>query len=201
MIKIMIVDDHPVVRSGLEAMLSAEDDMKVVATVDGGAAALAWCGKNAKRLPDVILSDVHMPHGDGFELLGTMKNGFSSVKVILLAGMPLKIEESRAREEGAAGYLAKSMEGRSLVNAIRRIAAGCKFQAEGFVQEEGILSEKEIVVLQYASAGKTREEIAIILSISPETVKTHLKSIMRKLDTTNTTCSVARAFELGILRA
>ena len=201
MIEIMIVDDHPVVRSGLEAMLSAEDDMEVTATFEGGTAALAWCAKNAKRLPDIVLSDVHMPHGDGFEMLGALRNGHPSVKTVLLAGMPLKIEESRAREEGAAGYLPKSMEGRNLVNAIRRVAAGCKFVSEGFVCEEGILSERETVVLQYAAAGKTRDEIAIILSISPETVKTHLKTIMRKLDTTNTTCSVARAYELGILRA
>ena len=201
MTKVMIVDDHPVVRSGLEAMLSAEDDMKVVATLDGGTAALTWCGRNAKRLPDIVLSDVHMPQGDGFELLGAVRNGYPAVKVVLLAGMPLKAEEARAREEGAAGYIPKSTEGRNLVELIRRIAVGCGFQSEGFVPEEGILSEKEIEVLRYASKGKTREEIAIILSVSPETVKTHLKTIMRKLDTTNTTCSVARAYELGILRA
>ena len=198
-VKIMIVDDHPVVRSGLEAMLSVEENLEVVATVEGGDAALAWCQQHRSR-PDVVVADVHMPHGDGFAMLGAIKNAYPAVKVLLLAGMPLKDEESRAREDGAAGYLPKSIDGRRLILAINRVAKGCAFLTDAFTQNTGVLSDKELTVLQYAAEGKTRDEIAIILNNSSETVKSHLRSIMHKLDTTNTTASVARAIALGLLR-
>ena len=202
MTKVLIVDDHPVVRNGLEAMLSVEEDIEVSATVEGGDAAVAWCAKNPRALPDVIVTDVHMPKGDGFALLAAVRNAYPSVRVLLLAGMPPKDEENRAREDGARGYLPKSLDGQALVKAIRRIAkANGGFVSNDYVPNTGILSDKELTVLQYASEGKTREEIAVILNIHPETVKTHLKHIMEKFDTVNTVASVARGFELGLLRA
>ena len=202
MVKIMIVDDHPVVRNGLEAMLSVEEDMEVVAAVEGGDAAVAWCAKNVRNLPDVVVADVHMPKGDGFGMLAAMRNSHPGVRVLLLAGMPLKDEETRAREDGARGYLPKSLDGRELVKFIRKIArTDSGFEANAYEQNTGVLSDKELTVLQYASEGKTRDEIAVIVGVSPETVKTHLKHIMEKFDTVNTAASVARGFELGLLRA
>ena len=202
MVKVMIVDDHPVVRNGLEAMLSVEEDMEVVAAIEGGDAAVAWCAKNVRNLPDVVVADVHMPKGDGFGMLAAMRNSYHGVRVLLLAGMPLKDEETRAREDGARGYLPKSLDGRELVKFIRRIAkTDSGFEANAYEQNTGVLSDKELTVLQYASEGKTRDEIAVIVGISPETVKTHLKHIMEKLNTVNTAASVARGFELGLLRA
>ena len=202
MVKVMIVDDHPVVRNGLEAMLSVEEDMEVVAAVEGGDAAVAWCAKNVRNLPDVVVADVHMPKGDGFGMLAAMRNSHPGVRVLLLAGMPLKDEETRAREDGARGYLPKSLDGRELVKFIRKIAkTDSGFEANAYEQNTGVLSDKELTVLQYASEGKTRDEIAVIVGISPETVKTHLKHIMEKLNTVNTAASVARGFDLGLLRA
>ena len=202
MVKVMIVDDHPVVRNGLEAMLSVEEDMEVVAAVEGGDAAVAWCAKNVRNLPDVVVADVHMPRGDGFGMLAAMRNSHPGVRVLLLAGMPLKDEETRAREDGARGYLPKSLDGRELVKFIRRIAKTTSgFASNAYEQNTGVLSDKELTVLQYASEGKTRDEIAVIVGVSPETVKTHLKHIMEKFDTVNTAASVARGFELGLLRA
>ena len=87
--------------NGLEAMLSVEEDMEVVAAVEGGDAAVAWCAKNVRNLPDVVVADVHMPKGDGFGMLAAMRNSYPGVRVLLLAGMPLKDEETRAREDGA----------------------------------------------------------------------------------------------------
>ena len=199
-VKVMIVDDHPVVRSGLEAMFSVEDDLEVITALSGGHAALKWCRQHM-NCPDVIVADVHMPNGDGFELLNAIRANFPEIRVLLLAGIPLKDEEARARAEGAAGYLPKSIAGRRVIEAIGRVAKGDAFLTEAFKPSVGILSDKELTVLRYASEGKTRDEIAIILGISSETVKTHLRSIMHKLDTTNTTASVAQAYSLGILRA
>lgn len=202
MIKVMIVDDHPVVRNGLEAMLSLEEDMEVVAAVDGGDAAVEWCTKNEDSAPDVVVTDVHMPRGDGFSLLAALKNSRPDIRVLLLAGMPLRDEETRAKADGARGYLPKSLDGRELVKFIRLIAnTQSGFEANAYEQNTGVLSDKELTVLQYASEGKTRDEIAVILGIRSETVKTHLKHIMAKLDTVNTAASVARGFELGLLRA
>ena len=203
MLKIMIVDDHPVVRSGLAAMLCAEDDMDVVSTHQGGDDAAKWLAScQPSEHPDVIVCDVHMPHGDGFQLLASIRNAGSSARLLMLAGMPLKEEENRAREDGAAGYLPKSLDGRKLIDAIREVCkASALFVVDGFEQEEGLLTDKELAVLRYASEGKTREETGLILGISAETVKSHLRMIMRKLDTVNTTASVGRAYELGLLRA
>lgn len=202
MIKVMIVDDHPVVRNGLEAMLSVEEDMEVVAAVEGGDAAVEWCARNAKRRPNVVVADVHMPKGDGFSMLSALRNAYRGVRVLLLAGMPLKDEETRAKADGARGYLPKSLDGRELVKFIRRIATTqAGFASNDYEQNTGVLSDKELTVLQYASEGKTRDEIAMIIGLRPETVKTHLKHIMEKLDTVNTASSVARGFELGLLRA
>ncbi len=201
MTKVMIVDDHPVVRNGLEAMLSVEEDIEVVAAVDGGDAAAEWFAKNARRLPDVVVTDVHMPKGDGFGLLASIRNMRCKAKVLMLAGMPLKDEETRAKEDGADGYLPKSLDGQALVAFIRRIAKSSGFVTNEYEQNTGILTDKELTVLQYASEGKTRDEIAMIIGLRPETVKTHLKHIMEKLDTVNTAASVARGFELGLLRA
>ena len=143
-----------------------------------------------------------MPKGDGFGMLAAMRNSHPDVRVLLLAGMPLKDEETRAREDGARGYLPKSLDGRELVKFIRRIAkTPSGFASNAYQQNTGVLSDKELTVLQYASEGKTRDEIAVIVGVSPETVKTHLKHIMEKFDTVNTAASVARGFELGLLRA
>ena len=94
------------------------------------------------------------------------------------------------------------LDGRKLVKFIRRIAkTPSGFASNAYEQNTGVLSDKELTVLQYASEGKTRDEIAVIVGVSPETVKTHLKHIMEKFDTVNTAASVARGFELGLLRA
>ncbi len=200
MIKVMIVDDHPVVRSGLEAMLSVEDDIEVVAAEAGATAALAVLGRKVKT--DLVITDVRMPDGDGFELLGAVRNGFPKTKVLLLAGMPLADEEARAREDGACGYLPKSSDGQRLVSFIRAaVKPDAEFISETFQSNAGVLSERELTVLRYAAEGKTRDEIALILGNSPDTIKVHLKAIMRKLDTVNTVASVSRAYALGILRA
>ena len=127
MISLMIVDDHPMVREGLAAMLESERDFVV--------SALAASGEEAAAIGrmDVVLSDIRMPGMDGFELLSRLKSADPEVSVLLLAGMPLKEEETRAREEGAKGYLPKSVDQDRLTAAIRSIAAGdCDFVCESF---------------------------------------------------------------------
>lgn len=199
MISLMIVDDHPMVREGLAAMLESERDFVVSALAASGEEAAA-IGRMAKI--DVVLSDIRMPGMDGFELLSRLKSADPEVSVLLLAGMPLKEEETRAREEGAKGYLPKSVDQDRLTAAIRSIAAGdCDFVCESFTAAPSTLTVRELDVLKLVAQGKQREEIATTLGIGAESVKTHLKGIMTKLNCPNATGAVSRAYELGILRA
>ena len=194
-IRILIVDDHPMVREGLAAMLESEEGFAVVGLAANGEEALSQV---AAAKPDVILSDVRMPKLDGFAMLARLKGA----KVILLAGMPLKDEEQRARDLGAKGYLPKDVDQDRLSDAIREIAAKDDvFVCDAFQSAPSLLTARELDVLKHLAKGLQRDQIAAALGIGPESVKTHLKGIMVKLHAPNATSAVGRAFELGILRA
>lgn len=197
MITIVIVDDHPMVREGLEAMLLTERGFKVNALAEDGEDAVFVCKANK---PDIVLCDIRMPGDDGFATLIKLKKIHPDIKVLMLAGMPLKEEEARARELGAKGYLPKSVDIRILVSAIRDIASGGDFVSEEFISAPSLLSSRELEVLKLLASGKQRDEIAVALGIGSESVKTHLKGIMTKLNCPNATSSVGKAYELGILR-
>ena len=201
MTRIMIVDDHPVVRDGMEAMLENESDFKVVASVADGPSAIETCRRMGA--PDVVVMDIRMPGMNGFETLEKLKRTFADISVLLLAGMPLKVEVEDARRLGARGYLPKSIDWAKLVAAIRRAASDdATFIEESCVDEKvGPLSPREQETIKFLSLGKTHEEMAIIFGISPETVRSHVKGIFRKLDCSNAAAAVGRAYELGILRA
>ena len=200
MMTIMIVDDHPLVREGMASMLENESDFKVTASVASGVEAVAWCKENGA--PDVVVSDIRMPGMDGFETLAKLQRTHPDIRMLMLAGMPLKAEEEKARAAKARGYLPKSIDWERLVAAIRLAAKKGEFIAESVDEvKTGPLSPRETEIVRYISQGKTHEEIGIILGISSETVRSHTKSIQRKLDCTNSASAVTRAFELGILRA
>jgi DNA-binding NarL/FixJ family response regulator len=199
MTKILIVDDHPMVREGLEAMLESESGFEVMPTAANVASALASLEKS---LPDVILSDIRMPGQDGFSLLKAVREKYPSVKVLLLAGMPLKEEEELAKEMCASGYLPKNVDHDRLTEAIRSIAAGeSDFVFEEFQAAPSLLTTREMDVLKLLARGFQRDMIAENLGIGAESVKTHLKGIMNKLGCANASGAVGKAYELGILRA
>ena len=167
--------------------------------MSSGAEAVAWCKE--KGAPDVVVSDIRMPGMDGFETLAKLQRTYPDVRMLMLAGMPLKVEEEKARAAKACGYLPKLIDWERLVAAIRLAAKKGEFIAESFDEvKTGPLSPRETEIVRYISQGKTHEEIGIVLGISSETVRSHTKSIQRKLDCTNSASAVTRAFELGILR-
>ena len=196
MIKVLVVDDHPMVREGLEAMFASEGGFDVVGLAANGEEAIALAGKTS---PDVVLSDVRMPKMDGFTMLSHMLKVAPFARVILLAGMPLR--EERAEAEGAAGYLPKDVDQDRLSEAIKIAAAGGAFVREQFQSTPSLLTVREMDVLRLLAQGKQRDQIAAALGIGAESVKTHLKGIMNKLACPNATSAVGRAYELGILRA
>jgi len=197
MIKVMIVDDHPVVRDGLEAMLESVRGFAVCASFGDGESAVAAV---AKAQPDLVVLDIRLPGMDGFATLEKMRRRLPDVKVLLLAGMPLGEELERARQAGAAGYLPQNVVHTRLLAAMRAAVEGGPFQEEELPKVPNMLTAREMTVLKYLAMGKTRDEVGIILGVSAETVKTHSKSIQVKLDAPNTVGAVSRAYELGILR-
>ena len=198
-ISILIVDDHPMVREGLEAMLMSEEGFDVVALAPNGEVAVA---EAVRTKPAVVLSDIRMPKKDGFAMLAEVRRLLPGTKVLLLAGMPLKEEEYRARQQGASGYLPKDVDQDRLSAAIREIATTeGAFVCEEFQSAPSLLTAREMDVLRLVAQGNQRDQIAVALGIGGESVKTHLKGIMNKLNCPNATSAVGRAYELGILRA
>ena len=128
---VVIVDDHPMVRDGLAVMLEARRLARVIAKTSGVDETVRAVHKLG--MPDIVLSDIRMPNGDGFELLKKLRAFWPGIRVLLLAGMPLKEEEARAREGGAAGYLPKSCDIDILADAIKSAVADAKtFICESF---------------------------------------------------------------------
>ncbi len=199
---VLIIDDHPVLRGGLEAMLRAEGGFRVVASVGDCTAALAACV--AHGMPDVVLLDVRIPECDGFDVLARLRGIHPRIRVLMLAGMPLKHEAERARENGACGYLSKSTDALVILNAIHNICIGGEVfisQSARAVKSEHNLSPREVEVLEFLARGLSRGDIAGALGISSETVKSHVKSILGKLHAADRAEAVSRGYALGVLFA
>jgi two-component system NarL family response regulator len=202
-ISILIADDHPIVRGGLEAMLCSEKKFVVLGCMASGKEVVQFCQE--KGIPDVLVMDIRMPEMDGFQTYLSLKRIFPNVRVLFLAGMPLKHEEQRARELGACGYLSKCTDQDEIVSALHKIVE----DSESFISEKhtdactgaSLLTAREREVLEYLSRGHNRESIAKAMNIAPETVKSHMKSIYTKLDVSGSAEAVGRGYELGLLRA
>jgi len=201
-IAVLIVDDHPVVRGGLEAVLRAERSFHIKACVASAHEALQACQK--LRLPDVVLMDVRMPECDGLQAITLLRQHFPEIRVLLLAGIPLKHEIERAKELGACGYLSKSSDQSVILEALRTVhTGGTAFMKRGgpAVKQDHGLSDREIEVLEHLARGLSREDIAAAMGVSPETVKSHVKAILYKLHAADRTEAVSRGYELGVLQA
>ena len=200
MITTLIVDDHPMVRDGLAVMLAARRIFEVAGTCANGEESVAHVRQHG--CPDVILSDVRMPGMDGFDMIAKIRRFYPKARVLLLAGMPLREESERAKQLGAAGYMSKSADINRLAQAIQEIAEDPAFFAEdSFTPSPSILSPRELDVIRLLAKGFQRDAIAAKLCISPETVKSRIRTLMLKLDVSNAVQAVSRAYELGILRA
>ncbi len=196
---VLIVDDHPIVRDGLAGMLESAQDFAVAGLCANGEDALRHCRVNG--VPDVVLMDIRMPKMDGFEALRQFKRFSPRIRVLLLAGMPMRKELELAHELGAAGYLPKSADQQTLLSAIHRAAedASCFIEDSAFSPVRGVLSARETQILRLLADGNTREDAADELGISIDTIRSHVKNIMAKLGAPNTPAAIARAYESGIL--
>jgi DNA-binding NarL/FixJ family response regulator len=208
-IRVLLADDHPVVREGLRGMLAAEPDIEVIAEAGSGreAAALALASK-----PDVILMDLRMPKGDGVEAISQLQAAGSDARIIVLTTYDTDADILRAVEAGAAGYLLKDTPRADLVQAIRAAARGETVLAplvagrlvtrvRGHAAHIEALSARETEVLALVARGLTNVQIGRELFVSEATVKTHLTRACAKLGVTGRTAAVTKAMELGMLPA
>ncbi len=205
MIRVLVVDDHPVVRDGLRGVLDAEPDMEVVGEAAHGAEALARIPDAA---PDVVLMDLRMPVMGGVEAIAALRRAAPGVRVLVLTTFDTDRDVLPAIEAGATGYLLKDTPRDELLRAVRAAHRGeavlspaVAGRLMGQVRRPGqdALSAREIEVLRLVAAGSTNREAARALFISEATVKTHLLHVYAKLEVRDRASAVAAGYRMGLL--
>jgi len=201
-IRVFCVDDHPLMREGIAAVIRNELDMQLVAEASTGHEAIQGFREHQ---PDVTLMDVRMPDMGGIDALLAIRTEFANARVIMLTTFEGDAEIKRALEAGAQGYMLKSMPRKQLVDVIRKVHGGQKHipneVAAQLMEHLGAetLSKREVEVLQKVAAGNRNSDIAALLFISEETVKGHVKHIMEKLDASDRTEAVAIGIRRGFI--
>jgi DNA-binding NarL/FixJ family response regulator len=204
-IRVLIADDHPVVRDGLRGMLASEADFEVVGEATSGAEAVAL---TERERPDVVLMDLQMPGVDGATATAEIAARFPETRVLVLTTYDTDADILRAVEAGATGYLLKDAPRERLFPAIRSAARGETVLAPAVatrlvhrmrVPAEEALTGREIEVLELVARGSSNADVAARLFISEATVKTHLLHIFGKLGVDDRTAAVVSAMERGII--
>jgi DNA-binding NarL/FixJ family response regulator len=202
-IRILIVDDHSMVRMGMAGLLALESDMEVIAEAEDPDQAVAAFRQHR---PDVTLMDVRMPGGSGLEALAQILAIDPSARVLMLSTYDLEEPILTAHHAGAAGYLLKSVKGGELSAAIREAHAGKRWFPPGLSGHIAArartkpLSARELEVLDLVRRGLSNREIGIALDISENTAKFHLKALLAKLEVADRAEAVAAAYERGLLQ-
>lgn len=201
-IRILLVDDHPMILAGLADTIGGEPDMAVVGELGDGVRVLE--SFEALR-PDVTIMDISMPELDGLQALEALRQRHGQARVIMLTTLRGDHQMRRALELGAAGFLMKHSLRKDLIDAVRAVHAGLRWipaeVARNLVEHMGQpnLSEREMAVLCSAAAGNANKQIGALLGIAEDTVKAHIRSILSKLDANDRTHAVAIALKRGII--
>jgi two-component system NarL family response regulator len=201
-IRVLVVDDHPMVRAGLVATISPEPDMTVVASASTGKEGLE---QFRQHQPDVTLMDLRMPEMGGVDAINTIRAEFPSAKIIVLSTYQGDEDIFRALEAGAVTYLLKDTLAEKMIGVIREVAGGGRPILPEVAQRltsrmfQAALTARELEVLRLVAKGKRNKEIAGELGISDETVQGHVKNILAKLSVHDRTEAVAVAIRRGIV--
>ena len=196
MIRVLVADDHPVVRQGICAMLEAEGDLEVVADVGDGREAVE---RTLSDSPEVVLMDVQMKGLDGIEALREIMRLRPTTKVVMLTTFGHENYVVPSFKAGAVGYLLKDVGRAELVDAIRRVAGGESLLDRSSVEGSLALSQRELEVLSCMAREMTNREIAGTLFLSENTVKTHVSHILAKLGALDRAGAVLRAWRQGLI--
>ena len=202
MIRVLAVDDHLILREGIAKMLHGQDDMTLVGQASNGREAI-----ESFRLlrPDVTLMDLRMPDMNGIDAIAAIRAEVPNARIIVLTTYSGDVQAAAALKAGAAGYLLKNLLRKELLETIRVVHSGKRRVPPEVAAEiaehvaDDALTEREIEVLRGVAAGKSNKVIAAELDISEGTVKTHMRSILPKLDASDRTHAVTIALKRGIL--
>lgn len=202
MIRILVADDHLLIREGVAAILGQEADMQLIGQAGDGRDAI----EQFRRLrPDIALIDLQMPDVSGIQAIATIMQEYPAAKIIVLTTYDGDVQASRAIKAGASGYLLKSSLRRDMLSVIRRVHAGARHvdpEVAGKLAihvNDSALGNRETAVLRLVASGKANKQIASELEITEDTVKAHLKSVFAKLKVSDRTHAVTEALRRGFL--
>jgi DNA-binding NarL/FixJ family response regulator len=202
MIRVLTVDDHPLMMAGIAGEINAQPDMRVVAEATDGAGGIA-CFREHR--PDVTLMDIRMPSVNGLDALSAIRSEFPAARIVVLTTAGGDINALRAFKAGAVGYLLKNMLRNDLIDTIRLVHSGKKRIPPEIARElaehsmDNALTPRELDVLRGVAQGNSNAIIALALSISEHTVKNHIKSILSKLGATDRTHAVMIGLKRGFI--
>ena len=202
MIRVLTVDDHPLLRDGIAALIGSEEDMELIGEASDGREGLDLF---RKFRPDITLMDLQMPEMNGIDAIGAIRGEFPEARIIVLTTHPGDVQVSRALKAGARAYLMKGELRKELLETIRAVHAGQKRLSSEVAAEiaehvtDSSLTPREIDVLRLVAAGNANKEVGARLSLTEVTIKSHMKNILAKLGANDRTHAVTIALKRGII--